>query len=67
MATPDGRKRRKEYSRRHRENNAEEVREQRIAYYERNRREIIFKERLWRMLMNVRRAVIESGRVPFDG
>lgn len=36
-------------------------------YYESKREEIIFKNRVWTLLMRVRRAEIKRGRVPYDG
>lgn len=52
VATPEGRERKRRYNR--------ETNKRRAA-------EVSFRQRLMRLLLGVRRAVIASGRVPFDG
>lgn len=50
-----------------RDNNLEKSRACARGYYHRNLEIARFKSRLWNRLMRIRRAVIASGRVPFDG
>lgn len=53
----------REWKRAHRHQIADE----KAAYYERNRSEILFTRKLVKMLERVRRAELERGRIPYDG
>lgn len=67
MLDPKARARMAAQQKRWRDANPELRRAQHLNYYRRNAARICFEDKLWRMLLKIRKAEIERGRVPYDG